>query len=114
MNLLVNAAQAIGDQRGRIVIRTGRAADHVWLEVEDSGSGIAAENLPRIFDPFFTTKAIGKGSGLGLSMSYGIVQNHHGRIEVRSEVGKGSTFRVVLPVRQPAVAGPALGELLDR
>ncbi|MBI2277578.1 MAG: hybrid sensor histidine kinase/response regulator [Dechloromonas sp.] len=105
MNLLVNAAQAIGDQRGRIVIRTGRAADHVWLEVEDSGSGIAAENLPRIFEPFFTTKAIGKGSGLGLSMSYGIIQSHHGRIEVRSEIGKGSTFRVELPVRQPARGG---------
>lgn len=107
MNLLLNAAQTIGDERGRIVIRTGRMDDHVWLEVEDSGSGIAAENLPRIFDPFFTTKALGKGSGLGLSMSYGIVQNHHGRIEVRSELGKGSTFRVVLPVRQPAVAALA-------
>lgn len=107
MNLLLNAAQAIGDERGRIVVRTGRADDHVWLEVEDSGSGIAAENLPRIFDPFFTTRAVGKGSGLGLSMSYGIVHNHHGRIEVRSEIGKGTTFRVVLPVRQPAVAALA-------
>lgn len=64
--------------------------------------GIAGENLSRIFDPFFTTKPVGKGSGLGLSMSYGIVQKHRGRIEVRSEIGRGSTFRVVLPVRQPA------------
>jgi signal transduction histidine kinase len=102
MNLLVNAAQAIGDRRGKIQIRTGRAGDHVWFEIEDNGSGIASENLSRIFDPFFTTKPVGKGSGLGLSMSYGIVQKHHGRIEVRSEIGRGSTFRVVLPVRQPA------------
>ena len=102
MNLLLNAVQALGEQPGRIVIRTGRAGEEVWLEIEDSGAGIAAENLPRIFDPFFTTKPVGKGSGLGLSMSYGIVEKHHGRIEVHSEVGRGSTFRVVLPIRQPA------------
>jgi signal transduction histidine kinase len=70
------------------------------VEVEDTGKGISPENLNRIFDPFFTTKPIGKGTGLGLSLSYGIVQKHHGRIEVKSEVGKGSTFRVTLPVRQ--------------
>jgi two-component system, NtrC family, sensor kinase len=102
MNLLVNAAQAI-DTRGLITVRTGKSGDEVWLEVEDTGKGIPAEHLNRIFDPFFTTKPIGKGTGLGLSLSYGIVQKHHGRIEVKSEVGKGSTFRVCLPVHQQGV-----------
>lgn len=102
MNMLMNAAQAI-DQKGIITVRTGSSGDEVWVEVEDTGKGIAPEHLNRIFDPFFTTKPIGKGTGLGLSLSYGIVQKHHGRIEVKSQVGKGSTFRVWLPVRQQHV-----------
>jgi two-component system NtrC family sensor kinase len=102
MNLVVNAAHAIGDQRGRITLRTGTEGAMVWVEVADNGSGIARENLSRIFDPFFTTKAIGKGTGLGLSLAYGIVQKHHGRIEVDSEAGRGTCFRVVLPVRHSA------------
>jgi signal transduction histidine kinase len=106
MNLVVNAAHAMGPQRGRITLTTGTAGDSVWLEVADTGSGIAPEHLSRLFDPFFTTKPVGKGTGLGLSLSYGIVQKHHGRIEVDSRVGAGTTFRVVLPVRQP-VARPA-------
>lgn len=97
MNLLINAAHAI-DERGRIVLRTGLDGENVWVEVEDTGKGIAPEHLGRIFEPFFTTKPVGKGTGLGLSLSYGIVQKHSGRIEVKSEVGKGSVFRVVLPV----------------
>jgi signal transduction histidine kinase len=101
MNLLLNAAHAIEDQ-GVVTIRTGRQGEEAWVEIADTGAGIAAENLSHIFDPFFTTKSVGKGSGLGLSVSYGIVEKHHGRIEVRSEVGKGSTFRVCLPIRQPA------------
>src|SRR5476649_1038090 len=104
MNLMLNAAQAIGPQRGRITIRTGCRGDEVWVEIGDSGCGIPAHVLPRIFDPFFTTKAIGKGTGLGLSLSYGIVQNHHGRIDVETAAGKGSTFRVTLPVRRALVA----------
>jgi two-component system, NtrC family, sensor kinase len=99
MNLLVNAAQAI-EEKGIITIRSGMAGDEVWLEVADSGKGIAPEHLNRIFDPFFTTKPIGKGTGLGLSLSYGIVQKHHGRIEATSELGKGTTMRVWLPLRQ--------------
>ncbi|MEQ6341686.1 MAG: ATP-binding protein [Gammaproteobacteria bacterium] len=99
MNLLVNAAHAI-EARGTITIRTGIEGEEVWVEVADTGKGIAQENLKRIFDPFFTTKPIGKGTGLGLSLSYGIIQKHHGRIEVKSEVGKGTTFRVCLPIKQ--------------
>ena len=102
MNLVVNAAHAIGEKRGRITLRTGTEGEMVWVEVADNGSGIARENLSRIFDPFFTTKAIGKGTGLGLSLAYGIVQKHHGRIEVDSEPGRGTCFRVVLPVRHSA------------
>jgi len=100
MNLVVNAAHAMGPERGRIVVRTGCDGDDVWIEVSDNGSGIPKDILPRIFDPFFTTKPIGKGTGLGLSLSYGIVQKHHGSIVVDSEVGRGSTFRVTLPARQ--------------
>lgn len=99
MNLLVNAAHAI-EERGTITIRTGRKGDEVWVEIADTGKGIAPENLMKIFDPFFTTKPIGQGTGLGLSLSYGIVKKHGGRIEVESEIGRGTTFRVWLPVRQ--------------
>jgi signal transduction histidine kinase len=100
MNLVVNAAHAIGPERGRITISTGVGdAGHVWIDVADNGSGIPPDILPRIFDPFFTTKVVGKGTGLGLSLSYGIVQKHGGRIDVDSEVGKGTRFRVVLPIR---------------
>jgi signal transduction histidine kinase len=99
MNLLVNSAHAMGEARGRITIRTGVVGDTVWLEFSDTGSGIPEEIRQKVFDPFFTTKPVGKGTGLGLSLSYGIVQKHHGQIELRSEVGKGSTFRITLPVK---------------
>jgi signal transduction histidine kinase len=99
MNLLVNAAHAI-DERGTITIRTGVEGGEVWVEIADTGHGIPPENLKKIFEPFFTTKPVGKGTGLGLSVSYGILQKHHGRMEVQSEVGKGSAFRVWLPVKQ--------------
>lgn len=100
MNLLMNAGQAI-DGEGVISVRTGHEPGQVWVEIGDTGSGIAPEVLQRIFDPFFTTKPVGKGTGLGLSISYGIVAKHHGRIEVESTPQTGSRFRVVLPVRQP-------------
>ncbi len=106
MNLLVNAAQAIKDH-GIITIRTGTEGEEVWVEVADSGEGIAPEHLRRVFDPFFTTKPVGKGTGLGLSVSYSIVQKHHGRIEVASEADVGTRFRLWLPVRQPAETAPA-------
>jgi PAS domain S-box-containing protein len=108
MNLVVNAAHAIGAQRGRITVRSGcDGDDQVWFEVADNGSGIAADALARIFDPFFTTKAVGQGTGLGLSLAYGIVRKHHGRIDVATAPGEGSRFRVWLPVRQPDTAGEA-------
>ncbi len=99
MNLLVNAAHSI-KEHGVITIRTGTEEKLVWVEITDTGSGIAPENMKKLFDPFFTTKPVGKGTGLGLSLSYGIVNTHDGRIEVESEVGKGATFRVWLPVKQ--------------
>ncbi len=104
MNLIVNASQAIGPDRGTITLRTGLEGETVWIEVADTGSGIEPQTLQKIFDPFFTTKPIGQGTGLGLSLSYGIVKKHHGDISVRSEVGVGTTFRVGLPVRQTKLA----------
>jgi two-component system, NtrC family, sensor kinase len=106
MNLLVNAAQAI-EKYGTITIRTGHANDWVWVEISDTGSGIPPEILNRIFDPFFTTKPIGSGTGLGLSLSYGIVNKHGGRIEVKSEVNKGTSFTVHLPVNPVGSDGGA-------
>lgn len=102
MNLLVNAGHAI-EGKGVITVRTGQQGEEVFVQVADSGKGISAENLKRIFDPFFTTKPVGKGTGLGLSLSYGIIKKHDGRIEVQSEVGKGTTFTVWLPVTQSDV-----------
>ncbi|PKO34307.1 MAG: histidine kinase [Betaproteobacteria bacterium HGW-Betaproteobacteria-7] len=103
MNLLVNAAHAIEEQ-GVITISSGHDDTLVWVEVSDTGKGIAPEHLGRIFEPFFTTKPVGKGTGLGLSLSYSIVNKHGGHIDVRSQVGQGSTFRVVLPRTLTAVA----------
>jgi len=100
MNLLVNAGHAIEEQ-GTITIRSGQQGDEVWVEIADTGKGIAPDHMKKIFDPFFTTKPVGKGTGLGLSLSYGIVQKHHGRIEVQSIVDRGTTFRVYLPLKQP-------------
>jgi PAS domain S-box-containing protein len=98
MNLLVNAGHAI-EKQGTITLRTSRRGDsEVCIEVIDTGKGIAPEHLSRVFEPFFTTKPVGKGTGLGLSLSYGIINKHHGRIEVDSQVGVGTTFRVILPI----------------
>lgn len=104
MNLIVNASQAMGPERGIITLRTGLEGETVSIEVADTGIGIEPDNLQKIFDPFYTTKPVGQGTGLGLSLSYGIVKKHRGDISVRSEVGVGSTFRVELPVRQSKAA----------
>ncbi len=105
MNLLVNAAHAIEGQ-GTITIRTGVWNEEARVEVTDTGKGIPAHQLTRIFDPFFTTKPVGVGTGLGLSISYGIIQKHGGRIEVESEPGKGTTFRICLPLSPPDSTSP--------
>jgi len=99
MSLLINAAQAMESQ-GDIIIRTNCNDREVWVEIKDNGKGIAPEHLPRLFEPFFTTKPVGKGTGLGLSISQNIVRKHGGRIEVSSEIGQGSTFRIRLPIHR--------------
>jgi len=100
MNLLLNAGHAIAE-RGVITVRTGVDGEQVWVEFEDNGGGISPELRQRIFDPFFTTKPVGSGTGLGLSISYSIINKHNGRIDLDSTPGVGSTFRIVLPIKQP-------------
>jgi two-component system NtrC family sensor kinase len=99
MNIIVNAAEAMNGT-GSLTICTSLNKDGSFIDVSiaDTGHGIRDEDKERIFEPFFTTKEVGKGTGLGLSISYGIVQKHQGTIEVQSEIGKGSTFTVKLPV----------------
>ena len=98
MNIIVNAAEAMSGG-GTLTITTAPSADQkvVSIDFADTGEGIPREILTRIFDPFFTTKELGKGTGLGLSTSYGIIDGHGGRIDVKSEVGKGTTFTIELP-----------------
>jgi signal transduction histidine kinase len=105
MNIVVNAAHAINGPRGRITIRTGTEGANIWIEIADNGAGIPKEILSRIFDPFFTTKPIGSGTGLGLSLSYGIIQKHNGRIEVESEPNGGTRFRITLPIQHTLPEG---------
>jgi two-component system NtrC family sensor kinase len=100
MNMMVNAAEAMSDKGGSLTIATGSSPDQSSsiISFQDTGMGISPEIQPKVFDPFFTTKAVGKGTGLGLSTSYGIIQSHHGNIEVESEMGKGTIFTIILPV----------------
>ena len=97
MNLLVNAAQAMPG-RGTLTIKTLALGNEVQIKFSDTGVGIPRENMRKIFDPGFTTKGVGVGTGLGLPICYKIIQNHHGRIAVESEVGRGTTFTITLPV----------------
>jgi signal transduction histidine kinase len=112
LNLITNAVDAM-PQGGRLLAeakvghalppeRRGEAGSFVEVSVEDTGTGIRREHLERIFDPFFTTKGVGKGSGLGLSVSRGIVRRHGGWIEVSSQEGRGTRFTVYLPVQMAA------------
>jgi PAS domain S-box-containing protein len=102
INLIMNAKHAIGKE-GSLSISTGfnPVEGQVIVKIADTGHGIEEKNLARIFDPFFTTKPTGEGTGLGLSVSYGIIKNHGGEIQVESKVGKGSTFTIVLPLISP-------------
>ena len=99
-NLIINARDAMFGG-GTITLLTACSnEDEVIIEVSDTGSGIEAENLNKIYDPFFTTKSVGSGTGLGLAVSYGIVQEHAGTIEAQSEIGNGTTFRLAFPIAQ--------------
>jgi hemerythrin-like metal-binding protein len=102
MNLLVNAAQAIAEH-GVITLRSGQAGERVWVEIADTGSGMDETTRRRLFEPFYTTKPVGTGTGLGLSVTWEIMQQHGGTLDVTSAPGQGSSFRVWLPI-----AGPAL------
>ena len=104
LNLITNAAQAMENAKGTITLTTRREGEGVVVDMLDNGRGIPPEVLPKIFDPFFSTKEIGKGTGLGLSISYKIIQQHGGRIDVKSQVGKGTRFTVHLPLKPPADA----------
>jgi len=105
---LIQNARAAMDSGGTLTMETTRPDDKLLrLRVSDTGHGIKPEQLSRIFDPFFTTKAVGKGTGLGLSLAYGIVQKHRGKIEVDTALGRGTTFRITLPVRR-AASEPAI------
>jgi len=107
LNLAINALHAMGDS-GNLVVRTAivpvstgsaeKYAEMIEVSVADSGCGIAPEDLDKIFDPFFTTKEVGKGTGLGLTVVHGIIQEHGGQIAVESEAGKGTTFKIRLPI----------------
>ncbi|MFT3746177.1 MAG: ATP-binding protein [Pyrinomonadaceae bacterium] len=98
MNLLANAAQAVGAQaNAEITISTCDDIQKVIIEITDNGTGIAAQHMKRIFDPFFTTKPVGEGTGLGLSISFSIVERHGGTITAESRLNEGTTFRVELP-----------------
>jgi len=102
MNLFANAAQAI-EGIGNIWIRTRQVGESVEIEIEDSGSGMDNETMSHIFVPFFTTKKVGEGTGLGLSIAYGLIQKHQGNIEVTSFLGKGTKFKIILPIKQTQV-----------
>lgn len=102
MHLILNAVHAVGE-KGRLHLQTQHVGERVQISMTDNGCGIPGEYLGRLFDPFFTTRSVGAGVGLGLSVVYGIVKRHGGRIEVESEQGKGSCFRITLPVRRTGI-----------
>jgi two-component system, NtrC family, sensor kinase len=105
LNLIINAVQAMPEGGDLTVSAVQDKNKRILVTVRDTGQGIAAEHLPHIFDPFFTTKEVGQGTGLGLSVSYGIIKKHGGRITVESSPGKGSTFTVTLPTTGESIDG---------
>src|SRR5947199_10521069 len=111
LNLVINAEQAMlsANGRGTLVVRTWHDAEQesVVLEINDDGPGIPDDLQPKIFDPFFTTEEVGKGTGLGLTVAYAIVQEHGGRIRLESVPGKGASFYVELPVSGAKAGAPA-------
>jgi two-component system, NtrC family, sensor kinase len=113
LNLLTNAAQAI-EGEGKILLHTTAEQDGVCIRILDTGCGMSEDVRARIFEPFFTTKPVGKGTGLGLSIVYRIIEDHGGRIEVRSVPGKGSEFIIRLPLRQQAVTAESAALAMPR
>ena len=109
-NLILNARDAIVTEQGRIEIATRRTDEAVIVEVADNGAGIPSENLSKIFDPFFTTKEVGKGTGLGLAVTYGIIQEHAGEIKAESAPGEGTRFTLKFPLAVPQQQRKAAGE----
>jgi signal transduction histidine kinase len=114
MNLLVNAYQAIEEAierrgergaLGTVMLTTAPLDGGVSVEITDTGTGIAPDHLDRIFDPFFTTKKVGAGTGLGLSTSFNIVRRHGGTMRVESALGRGTTFRIELPLLSEEIGG---------
>jgi signal transduction histidine kinase len=104
MNFISNAAEVMETNGGgvlRIVTKHSLQQGKLFVSFKDTGTGIASENLSKVFEPFFTTKKKGKGVGLGLSVAYGIIQEHGGSIDLKSEVGKGTTFRIEFPLNRP-------------
>src|SRR5882672_8828220 len=112
MNLLMNAAQAIGKADGEVRISTRSEGDQVVATFSDTGCGIVSDNVKRIFDPFFTTKPVGEGTGLGLSISHGIIERHGGKIEVKSVLGQGTTFTIYIPVNPKPLINRSMNEAL--
>jgi signal transduction histidine kinase len=101
MNILTNSLQAMEKDKGELVIQTVSSAIGIKIIIKDNGSGMSPEVKKHIFDPFFTTKKVGQGSGLGLSISYGIIERHNGNMDVISEPGKGTEIIISLPKKQP-------------
>ena len=98
LNLIQNAGDAISEKGGEITLSTARLNETVQINIKDTGSGIDPEKINSIFEPFFTTKGPNQGSGLGLSVSHGIIKSHSGNIRVKSKQGQGTTFTVTLPI----------------
>ncbi len=105
LNLITNAVHAVDERTGRITIKTMTQGNHVVVKVIDNGKGIPPENLKKIFDPFFTTKPVGQGTGLGLSIAYKIIEKHGGKIDVQSQVGRGTEFTITLPISSATSVG---------
>lgn len=103
LNVIVNAAHAIEDQ-GTVIVKTYSDQNFIYVDITDNGCGIPQENIDKLFDAFFTTKPVGKGTGLGLYISFGIIEEHNGSINIQSVVGEGTTFQIQLPIKQPATS----------
>jgi hypothetical protein len=111
-NLILNARDAL-PSGGQIILKTtvkDKDDETLTIEITDTGIGIAPENVAKIYDPFFTTKGVGRGTGLGLAVTYGIVQEHSGHITVESLPGHGTTFRITLPTAQARARLQAVGD----